>query len=177
MTIQELEQAIALYGKEIYSFCPHLAKNKMAAEELYQDTFLTATEQTARLNTDGNPRSYFLSVSLRLWKNRKRKIAWRQRVAPTKELAEDALNNLSDPSCAGSDTLSDYLEKEQRLMVRKAVSRLDEKYRIPVLLYYMEEMSIAEVAAVMQIPQGTVKSRLDTARKRLESELEGYFNE
>lgn len=62
-------------------------------------------------------------------------------------------------------------------MVRKAVSRLDEKYRIPVLLYYMEEMSIAEVAAVMQIPQGTVKSRLDTARKRLESELEGYFNE
>ena len=61
--------------------------------------------------------------------------------------------------------------------MREAVSALDEKYRITVLLYYMEGMSVAEAASVMGIPKGTVKSRLNTARKRLESELEEYFDE
>lgn len=43
MTIQELEQCILLYGKDIYSFCMHLAKEKESADDLYQDTFLEAT--------------------------------------------------------------------------------------------------------------------------------------
>ena len=106
--------------------------------------------------------------------NQKRKFAWRNRIAPTQELFEDAKKNISDVQ---EDVLEDYLRQEQLQMVRKAVSGLKEKYKIPILLYYMEQMSVAEVAAVMGIPQGTVKSRLNTARKCLESELEEYFNE
>lgn len=174
MTIQELEQAIALYGKDIYSFCLHLTGNRMAADELYQDTFLKATEKTAQLNTDKNPKSYFLSIALRLWKNQRRKIAWRNRIAPMEELFESMQE---DASTAAQDALSGCLKKEQRQIVQKAVAGLDEKYRIPVLLYYMEEMAVSEIAALLRIPQGTVKSRLSTARKRLESELEDYFNE
>lgn len=40
MTIQELEQFIATYGTDIYSFCVYLTGNRPEAEELYQDTFL-----------------------------------------------------------------------------------------------------------------------------------------
>ena len=53
------------------------------------------------------------------------------------------------------------------------MSKLTERYRIPVLLYYMEEMSVSQIAEIMGIPPGTVKSRLHKARKQLESELEG----
>lgn len=174
MTIQELEQAIALYGKEIYSFCLHLTGSRILADELYQDTFLKATERKGKLKADGNLKSYFLSIALRLWKNQRRKSAWRERIAPVKELFEDTQESELGVQ---EDVLKGYLRQEQRQMVRRAVAGLDEKYKIPVLLYYMENMSVAEVAAVMGIPQGTVKSRLNTARKHLESELEEYFNE
>ena len=80
MTIQELEQIIALHGKEIYSFCNSLTGNRILADELYQDSFLKATEKLDRLQADGNIKSYLLSVALRLWKNQKRKFAWRNRI-------------------------------------------------------------------------------------------------
>ena len=46
MTIQELEQFIATYGTDIYSFCVYLTGNRPEAEELYQDTFLKTLEKT-----------------------------------------------------------------------------------------------------------------------------------
>lgn len=174
MTIQELEQAIALYGKDIYSFCLHLTGSRVLADELYQDTFLKATERAGKLKTDGNLKSYFLSIAVRLWKNQRRKSAWRQRIAPVQELHEETE---SGGIFADEDMLDLYLKEEQRQMVRKAVSGLEEKYRIPVLLCYMERMSVKETAAVMGIPQGTVKSRLNTARRYLASELEEYIRE
>ena len=45
-------------------------------------------------------------------------------------------------------------------------------YRIVVLLYYMEGLTVAQIAAAVKIPEGTVKSRLYHARKILEKELE-----
>lgn len=172
MTIQELEQVIAQFGKDIYSFCLHLTGSKMLADELYQDTFLRATEKINKLQADGNLKSYLLSVSLMLWKNQRRKFAWRNRIAPI-----DAFNEEIGEAIEGAeDILQDCIREEQRILVRKAVSALPDKYRVPVLLYYMEEMAISDVAGVMGIPPGTVKSRLSVARKRLEAELEEYYH-
>lgn len=170
MTIQELEQVIALHGKEIYSFCMSLTGNKILADELYQDSFLKATEQLDRLQADGNMKSYLLSVALRLWKNQKRKFAWRNRIAPMEGLGEETVSGRQEES---EDVLQEVLRQERCQTVRQAVSGLTDRYKIPVLLYYMEEMSVSQIAAIMGIPPGTVKSRLHKARKQLESELEG----
>ena len=74
MTVFKLEQCIETYGKEVYSFCLHLTGAREWADELYQDTFLTAMEHITRLHNDAgaNPKSYLLSVSIRLWKNKRR---------------------------------------------------------------------------------------------------------
>jgi RNA polymerase sigma-70 factor (ECF subfamily) len=58
MTIQELEQCIALYGKDIYSFCRHLTKGKESADDLYQDTFLEAMKKITAIRYGENPKSY-----------------------------------------------------------------------------------------------------------------------
>ena len=81
MTVFELEQCIQEYGKEVYSFCLHLTGVREWADELYQDTFLTAMEHITQLHNDAgaNPKSYLLSVAIRLWKNKRRKAAWRKR--------------------------------------------------------------------------------------------------
>ena len=171
MTIQELEQCILLYGKDIYSFCMHLTKEKASADDLYQDTFLEAMKKLAVIRYEDNPKSYLLSVAIRLWKNRVRKLAWRNRIAP--QVGE---TTLEQEGGATPDVSEKAVANEERGMLWKAIDALDDRYRIPLLLYYMEEQSIAELAELLSIPQGTVKSRLHKARQLLEKELEDYYS-
>ena len=167
MTIQELEQCILLYGKDIYSFCMHLAKEKESADDLYQDAFLEATKKIASIRYEDNPKSYLLSIVIRLWKNRVRKRAWRSRIAP--QVAEST-------AVSESDVVEWVVKEEEKAHLWKAVDALSDVYRIPLLLYYMENQNVASIAKLFSIPQGTVKSRLYKARKLLEKELEDYFS-
>ena len=56
--------------------------------------------------------------------------------------------------------------------MRELVKELPDKYRIPVLLFYMEELSLEEIAGIVHAPAGTVKSRLHRAKKILKQRLE-----
>ncbi len=170
MTKQELEQCIEEYGRDIYSFCRYLTNDLPEAEDLYQDTFLLATEVKERIEYNRNPKSYLLSIALRIWKNKKRKYAWRKRIADVRS-ADDAL----EADSGGTAELSleeQILATEKDESVRIAVSHLPEKLKIVVLLFYMEELTTAQIAEVIKIPVGTVLSRLHEARKRLKKELE-----
>lgn len=53
-----------------------------------------------------------------------------------------------------------------------AIAALDEKWRIPVVLHYMEGYRVEEIAAMLRLPSGTIKSRLARARRQLRQELE-----
>ena len=53
-------------------------------------------------------------------------------------------------------------------------AELKEKYRIPVYMYYSAEMSLEEIADALNIPKGTVKSRLHTARTIIGKKLEEH---
>lgn len=172
MTIQELEQCIALYGKDIYSFCMHLTGNKERADDLYQDTFLEAMKKIKEIKYRENPKSYLLSIAVRLWKNQVRKAVWRNRIAP--QVNEEAAAGLSEVAC--QDFFDQMISEEEKKLLWKAIFRLSDHLRIPILLYYMEELSIAEIAVMMKIPQGTVKSRLYHARKQLEISLKEDFS-
>lgn len=68
------------------------------------------------------------------------------------------------------------IQKELNNTVKQLVSNLPEKYRIPIHLYYSANMSVQEIAEVLHIPKGTVKSRMNKARNLLKNELEvlGY---
>ena len=100
-----------------------------------------------------------------------RKRAWRNRIVPQNvdTEAEQAKSDCPDMS-------ESVIADEEKRILWKAIDRLDDRYRIPLLLYYMEELSIAEIAGLLAIPEGTVKSRLHKARKLLEKELEDYYS-
>ena len=61
--------------------------------------------------------------------------------------------------------------------MRDAVAALPERYRMPVLLHYMEGLKVSETASVLGVPAGTIKSRLYKAKRLLEKELEVVLNE
>jgi RNA polymerase sigma-70 factor, ECF subfamily len=58
-------------------------------------------------------------------------------------------------------------EIEMKMAVQEAVSSLNEELRIVTTLFYFEDLAIKEIADILHIPEGTVKSRLSTARKQL----------
>lgn len=176
MTKTELENCILLYGKDIYSFCKSLAQNAQEADDLYQDTFLKATELISSIDYEKNPKSYLLSIALRIWKNKKRKYAWRNRIAGALSLPEET-DFAASSQAAGASLEGTLLKKEEAALVRKAVNGLPDKLKIPVLLFYMEELPVAQIAPILKVPAGTVKSRLYLARKRLKKELEVVLDE
>lgn len=171
----QLEQCIHEYGKDIFTFCSRITGNRQEAEDLYQDTFLKAVELEEKIDFEQNPRSYLVSVALRIWKNRRRKFAWRQRIAGICTLTDETAKE----ECIGQDNSAEteVFRRELEMQVRKAVGNLAEKYRIPVYLYYTLQLSVEEIANVMEIPQGTVKSRLHKARALLKKELEVVLDE
>lgn len=168
MKVVELEKCIDDYGRDIYAFCRQLTNSRQEADELYQDTFLKAMELLSKIEMTENPKSYLLSIALRLCKNSRRKYVRRKRIADMESLTEEK----QDTNKCSYSPEDEVIEKETALMVRKAVNELADKYRLPVLLYYMEELSLQDIAGVLKIPKGTVKSRLYQARKILRDKLE-----
>ena len=178
MNTEQLGRCIDAYGTDIYAFCSRITCNKQEADDLYQDTFLKAVELGEKIDDTNNPKSYLVSIAMRIWKNKKRKFAWRKRIAEEMALVEETV---SEEDIGLSETMGSpeeqILEWELKAQVRQAVERLDEKYRMPIFLYYTMEFSLEQIAEIMKLPKGTVKSRLYKARKLLKQELEVVLNE
>lgn len=85
-----------------------------------------------------------------------------------KRKPDGAVMNYEDLQETVSDRkMSHEKEFELKNLVEKGLARLDDSLRIPLVLNIYSEMDIAEIAAVVNIPEGTVKSRLFTARKQM----------
>ncbi len=173
MTVKEFEELLDIYGNDIYRFCLHIMRNKENADDLYQDTVLTAFRKADVLNISENPKSYLLSVAVKLSHNFFRKE--KRRNQKNISLANETLDNL--PDLANIEITTE--EKALKSALRNAVAQLDEKYRIPVVLYYFDEQNLGYISRIMKIPEGTVKSRLYKARTLIVEILkkEGFNNE
>lgn len=176
MTHVELEQFIAEYGTDIYSFCCCLTNNRQEADDLYQETFLRAVEKRKYLDSCQNPKSYLLSVAVHLWRNQRRKAVWRRKIADIRADSQDYAR--ADYDVIRNNLPEEKLIREETITtVRKAVERLPDKMKVTVLLYYMEERTVAGISEILHIPRGTVKSRLHQAREILRRELEHILDE
>ena len=156
MDQHEFEQFVLENGKNILRFCRLTCQDTESGDELYQDTMLKLLDKRQQLDSQQNVQSYALSISILLWKNKKKKYANRNRLIPMESM--DAMEH---------DKISELKEES---------ADLPEKFRIPIHLYYSADLSIQEIAETLKIPEGTVKSRLNKARQLLKKELEeiGY---
>lgn len=162
MEHDKLERYIREYGRDIYSFCVFLTKNRQEADDLYQDAFLCAIEK-GKPDYDDNPKAYIISIVINIWKNRKRKYLWRKKIADISYF--DDINNYEQIPDNRMQTDNQAISNVEIEEVRALVANLPDKMRVVVLMYYMEEMNISEIAGILGISSGTVKSRLYHARR------------
>jgi RNA polymerase sigma-70 factor (ECF subfamily) len=157
------------YGGAVYRFCRSITYAREDADDLFQDTFLKAFSQMANVEDADDPQSFLLSVAAFLWKSRRRKYARRRRLAP--EVALDEATDSGSAAASTASTEDDFMAREEQRAVRRLVEALPDKLKAPVVLYYANEMSVADIASVLGLPEGTVKSRLHKARKLIEKGL------
>lgn len=177
MNDYEFEQFVLGNGKDILRFCRMTCQDTELGDELYQDTMLKLLGKKTKLDSQQNVRSYALSISTLLWKNKKKKYANRNRLVPVESIEgmeQNGISNITDMSAISPETC--ILQEDEKKMVQRIVANLPEKFRIPIHLYYSADMSIQEIAEILVIPEGTVKSRMNKAKQLLKKELEalGY---
>lgn len=167
---EELTNLITEYGKDIFSFCLRLYNTRYEAEELYQETFLKLIEKSKEIDRSKNPKSFIISIAIGIYRNQKKKYAIRQRIAPMEELSDHMSDTLKNEGYGLPE--KELLQKEMIERIRNEISLLDDKYRIPLLMYYTGNLSYAEISAALKIPKGTIKSRLFKARTLLSERME-----
>jgi RNA polymerase sigma-70 factor (ECF subfamily) len=128
------------------------------AEEIAQDAFLRAHAQMGSLREAAKFRAWVCRIAFRLALNRRREQG--RRLARDTAWHERRPRQVQDGERAGVDR--EYLAR-----LRNEIERLPEKLRAVILLASVAGMEANEIAAVLEIPAGTVRSRLHLARKRL----------
>ena len=103
-----MKKYIVDYGKDIYSFCVYLTGGKDKADDLYQQTFLTAIEK-GNLDETQNPKAYLVTIAVNLWRNQKKKYAVRNKKANIIYLETDNPEQLADGSESVEDLHGGYV--------------------------------------------------------------------
>ena len=153
---------VGRYFDRIYLFFNGKVRN--AADDLTQRTFLACTETRDRVREDGSFRAYLFGIARKqLLKHYDRA----RRDARSSPLGEMSLQQLSggSPSRVAAD------REEQRVMLQ-ALQRIPLDLQLIVELFYWEELSISEIATVVEAPPGTIKSRLHRAKRLLREQIE-----
>ncbi|MBK6428387.1 MAG: sigma-70 family RNA polymerase sigma factor [Blastocatellia bacterium] len=172
------QEVVRRYRTPITNFVYRMLNDYEMAVDLAQETFVRVYTSIGRYEANFSFSTYIYRIAsnLAISEIRKRK---RRRVvsffsvfqsddgemlehdpADTRQLAEDAL-----------------LEDERRLAVTKAIATLPEKYRSALVLRDIEDHSYEQIAQILDLSEGTVKSRINRARNLLREKLEKFMAE
>jgi RNA polymerase sigma-70 factor (ECF subfamily) len=146
------------------------------AEDVGQETFIRFYRSMDRFRGEAALKTYLTRIAINLSRNA-RKSGSRQaaRFASRDDLGSRS-EERSFPATAtqGGDDGEEIERRERERQVRRAIDRLDGKHRAVVVLRMIEGYSTKETAAILEVPQGTVLSRLSRAMRKLELDLDPY---
>ena len=156
-----INQYIYQYGKRLYGLCLTLCANSFDAEDLYQETWLKVVKNISQYDASQPFEPWLTQICVNTYRNTLRRI---MRSPIFNSFASEEEKSMIMEGIAAPES-SDYSD------LHDAINTLPEKLRITVILFYFQDMDIASVGKTLGIPPGTVKSRLNKARKILKEVL------
>ncbi|WP_241674993.1 RNA polymerase sigma factor [Paenibacillus luteus] len=163
-----LEAIMESYGQDVWNFAYFLTKNRMMADDITQDVFLQAYRHITSFRGEASVKTWLLKITRNISYN----------YLQTAFIRKVLLVNKAMPQEFSRSAEQAFLEKEATNEVWKHVFRLPVKFREVLVLHAKYELPLHEISQVLKIPEGTVKSRLFGARKKLSLLLkEEWINE
>ena len=150
------------YQLPLYAYAMELLRNEQSSLDVVQETFVRASRHLARLREDSRFGSWLFGIAHQLvcqhWR-REGRSPWVDDALPLDHPATDP-----EPGDA-------LVRAEDAEALYEAINALPEAQRSVILLHFLEDFSVAEIAEVTHASPGTVKSRLHYARKALRERL------
>ena len=169
---QQFEAEALVHLDALYSFALKLTHSRDDAEDLVSDTMLRALDRWEQYHLGTNIRAWLFTILYHAFVSRKRRIDAREVQLPEDPDSWSALDvrDEEDPEERYYDSLVDD-------EVTNAIDALPDEYRTAVLLSDVQGLRYAEIAQILDIPEGTVKSRLFRGRRILQKKLRAYAYE
>ena len=159
----DFERRVRECQRVVYQIAYSVVRNQQDAEDVAQETFARAHQKLAALREPARFRAWVTQISRRLALNRLRTNARTRRREETAN-SDAALRTIDIAGLA-----------EDRMFVQRvcaAIERLPEKLREVMMLSAIQDLDGADIARILEIPEGTVRSRLHLARKQLLREVD-----
>jgi RNA polymerase sigma-70 factor, ECF subfamily len=146
----------------LYRAALRLTRSAVEADDLVQDTFVKAFRARARFEPGTNLRAWLFTILMNTWRNRRRD-AGRDPVDVDSERVEHAAGAADDTGSPEELLLRSALDVD----LKAALDRMAPAFREAVWLRDVEEFSYAAIAKILDVPVGTVMSRISRGRRQL----------
>lgn len=158
---REFEEKILEHIDSLYNLAIRMTQNKQDAEDLVQEASLKAYRYFDKFKPGTNFRAWIMTIARNIYINNYRKKVRE----PQKIEFEEVQDFISLPEINGAQ------EEIFSEVIKSAVDKLPEELRTTITLFFVEAFSYKEIARIMDVPLGTVMSRLYTARQVLKRRL------
>lgn len=158
-----IERLYVLYEQEMYRVCAAIVKDSHAAEDALSESFVKLIRIRDRIGAADSEKTRRLCIKTA------RNTAidmYRRRSLESRYFVGLPETEDTDAAVQPDELLSEHGDVKEHVL-----SRLDVKYKTPVVLYYYEGLSIREVSAVLKISEACVRKRLERARGMIELEI------
>jgi RNA polymerase sigma-70 factor (ECF subfamily) len=146
----------------LYRLAVTILQDERDAEDALQDAYIRIFERIKGFQGKSALETWITAILVNVCRDRLRRRRVR-RALPLDRLRDQA---------GDGDVASDVAARSRRQTLWSLVDRLDDKYRLPVILYYHEGWSCGEVAGILSVRTSTIYSRLNTARIQLRTMLQ-----
>lgn len=173
---QSFETLVRRYQSRVYNQVCRMVRDREDAADLTQEVFLKVYGSLNRFRGQASFQTWLYRVTMNLCVDRHRRGQRAPQIAASLDAPMDTDDGEVDRDVAdwNDNPEGDLLTVELKHKVREAVLQLSDKLRAVVVLHDLQGCSYEEIAAALDIPLGTVKSRLFNARAALRELLEAY---
>jgi RNA polymerase sigma-70 factor (ECF subfamily) len=158
-----IESFVQTYQQDVYRLALSILDDASEADDATQESLLAALHALDSFHGASSLKTWLFSITVNICRTRLQR---QKRSARLKQALSGILRTKSELSVE-----EHTIANESGEALWHAIHHMDEKHRIPIVLRYYHDLSVAEIATILQIPEGTVHSRLNTARKQLQSVL------
>lgn len=170
--LSAFDELLRRHEKQIYSFAYRMTQNYDDANDIAAEAFIKAFQALDRFRGDANFSTWIFRIVTNIFLDRRKRSKSYVNVSLDEyiELEENSVaRQLEDPS---PDPLEMLEESERNDVLQSAIDELPDYQRLMVLLFHIQGLSYEEIAGIVELPIGTVKSRLNRARLALREKLE-----
>lgn len=161
-----IENVYEDYNRYIYHLCLKLTRNQMEAEDLMQEIWMKVVRYESYVKDVEHLKAWLTTICMNTFRDRYRKNVRRSKHMMNQPETLDV--PVLDLIASDSLPTEELLEKgDLSQIVRENISKLDQIYQTTVMYFYVHQYSLVEIAALMKVSIGTVKSRLFRAKQRL----------